>query len=478
MRIESLSFSSVKGFDGRQTVPIRDLTLIYGPNSSGKSSIFQCILLLKQSVSRISSTDSGILEFRSGPADLGGFKTFVHRHDVRREIGIGLTLSETDESLPYFEDTLEFELKFGLRRANDAEPHLLEVLLRDTSEVRFRYASETGTMRLADTASATALVQKWAAIYEADASRRPSRYADLAAGDRRWLRDWVRKRDCELSGWIPTWSVADLNRGKQGRPFGGSLDSPRSRILGLFIQWWRTWAARFTIRFNELLRNVVYVGPLREFPRRVATEASEGTGVGVRGERLVLHLARNPELVTAVNEAFISMEIPYRLAVERVFSDPIQDALGDVAIAVLHDTQSGVVLSPADVGFGLSQVLPVVVQLLGNHQKTILVEQPEIHLHPKIQSRLTDILITAAVKNGNKLLVETHSEHLLLRAQRRLREASTEGFGSNSLGVLFVRTVEGVGAVQDLRIDNSGQLLDPWPDGFFDERFDDLFVGI
>ena len=107
MRIESLSFSSVKGFDGRQTVPIRDLTLIYGPNSSGKSSIFQCILLLKQSVSRISSTDSGILEFRSGPADLGGFKTFVHRHDVRREIGIGLTLSETDESLPYFEDTLE-----------------------------------------------------------------------------------------------------------------------------------------------------------------------------------------------------------------------------------------------------------------------------------------------------------------------------------------------------------------------------------
>jgi len=160
MRIESLSFSSVKGFDGRQTVPIRDLTLIYGPNSSGKSSIFQCILLLKQSVSRISSTDSGILEFRSGPADLGGFKTFVHRHDVRREIGIGLTLSETDESLPYFEDTLEFELKFGLRRANDAEPHLLEVLLRDTSEVRFRYASETGTMRLADTASATALVQR------------------------------------------------------------------------------------------------------------------------------------------------------------------------------------------------------------------------------------------------------------------------------------------------------------------------------
>jgi len=257
MRIEGLSFSSVKGFDARQTVPIRDLTLIYGPNSSGKSSIFQCILLLKQSVPRISSTDSGILEFRSGPADLGGFKTFVHQHDVRREIGIGLVLSEaSDDLMPYFDTTFEIGLKFGLRGENDPEPHLLEVTLRDGSEIRFRYAPDTGTMRLADTASATTLVNKWAAIYELDAARRPSRYADLAPGDRRWLRDWARKHDCELSGWVPTWSLSDLNRGKQGRPFGGSLHSPRSGILHLFILWWRNWAARFTREFNDLLTEI------------------------------------------------------------------------------------------------------------------------------------------------------------------------------------------------------------------------------
>lgn len=96
MRLEGLSFSSIKSFDGPQSVPLRDLTLIYGPNSSGKSSIFQSILLLKQSVPRAYAAEPGVLEFRGGVADLGGFRTFVHEHDTRRRISINLSFCEAE----------------------------------------------------------------------------------------------------------------------------------------------------------------------------------------------------------------------------------------------------------------------------------------------------------------------------------------------------------------------------------------------
>lgn len=482
MRIEELTFSSVKSFNARQTVPLRDLTLIYGPNSSGKSSVFQCLLLLKQSVARAMATEPGVLEFRAGPADLGGFRTFVHQHDTARNITIGLRLSgaarSTTTTPNFFNDVLDIELSFGLRGDEDTEPHLVEVVLRDDAEVRFTHNAGSGALRLADAASSANLTNKWIRLYDEDAPRRPREYPDLNEADRRWLREWARKHDCDLNGWVPYWSLADFGRGKQGRPFGGSLDSPRNRVLTLFIHWWRMWVAEFTTALNGALRRVVYVGPLRDFPRRVATEASEGTGVGVRGERLVLHLARNPDLVDEVNAAFALMDIPYTLEVVNVLSETVQDALGDVAIAVLHDARTGVVLSPADVGFGLSQVLPVVVQLLGHRGATVLIEQPEIHLHPKVQSRLTDVLIRALVENGNRVLVETHSEHLLLRAQRRIRERSVPGFTNEQLGVQFVTSVDGMGVVKDLRVDESGGLSDPWPDGFFDERFDDLFTSL
>ncbi|WP_369131454.1 AAA family ATPase [Modestobacter roseus] len=210
----------------------------------------------------------------------------------------------------------------------------------------------------------------------------------------------------------------------------------------------------------------------------MATEASDAIGVGVRGERLVLHLARHGELVDQVNDAFRELEIPYRLKVDQVQSEAVQDALGDVAIAILSDVRTGVDVSPADVGFGLSQVLPVIVQLLGNTNSIILVEQPEIHLHPKVQSRLADVLIKSAVRGKNQVVVETHSEHILLRAQRRMRERQTAGFRAGSLGVQYVSSVEGRGVVQSLRVAADGSLLDPWPDGFFDERFEDLFATI
>jgi predicted ATPase len=133
-------------------------------------------------------------------------------------------------------------------------------------------------------------------------------------------------------------------------------------------------------------------------------------------------------------------------------------------------------VSPADVGFGISQSLPVIVQLVTSRNAVIAVEQPEIHIHPGLQTRLADLIIesTARETAANQVLIETHSEHLMLRLQRRVREGK---LSPNDLSVLYVdwNGDEQTAEVVQLPLDAEGSFLEPWPRGFFAERYDEIF---
>ncbi|TCC40291.1 DUF3696 domain-containing protein [Kribbella speibonae] len=477
MQIDSLAFASIKGFDARQEIGLKNLNLIYGANSSGKSSIFQALLLLQQSAQRAYGADRGVLEFRGSSVDLGGYRTFVHRHETKRPFTIEFGLSDQvrrpdNHGTMFFTGEIRVALTFGIL-GDDPEPDVVAVRISDAKNaVSFNHAGEPGILRLADSSSAQSMIQIWANSW---AERDKNPY-DLPSRYRRSIGDWLMRQEFSLHGWFPVLPLA-LIRGPKKRE-SSKGDSFRDDLIENLIYRWYQWQTDFAYELFEVLGRMIYVGPLREFPRRVVTEASNVEGVGVRGERLVLHLARRQDLIERVNDAFLALDINYELTVEQLKAYGTEDALGDVAIAVLKDKVTGVSVSPADVGFGLSQILPVVVQLVGNTNKIILVEQPEIHLHPKVQSRLADLLIASSVENNNTILVETHSEHLLLRAQRRLRERSVKGFTPAKLGIHYVSAARGKRLVQTLRISDNGSLVDPWPEGFFDERMDDLFAGV
>jgi hypothetical protein len=157
---------------------------------------------------------------------------------------------------------------------------------------------------------------------------------------------------------------------------------------------------------------------------------------------------------------------------------------------------SGFEMSPCDVGVGISQVIPVVTLALCRPELAAL-EQPELHLHPGAQVGLGDLFIEC-VQNGKidgqptsqRLLVETHSEHLLLRLLRRIRETTDDelpaghpGLRPDELSVIYVEPQAGGLAkdahegvrISQLRIDESGEFRDRWPRGFFEERAGELF---
>ena len=131
-----------------------------------------------------------------------------------------------------------------------------------------------------------------------------------------------------------------------------------------------------------------------------------------------------------------------------------------------------------DVGFGVSQVLPVIVQLFYVPDNSVIfIEQPEIHLHPNAQALLADVIIDAVNmredgKDRNiQVIIETHSEHLLRRFQRRISE---EKLSTSDLKAYFARNNRQASKLDKLKVDKYGNILN-WPEGFFGDIEDDMY---
>jgi len=150
---------------------------------------------------------------------------------------------------------------------------------------------------------------------------------------------------------------------------------------------------------------------------------------------------------------------------------------------IMMDRRSNTVVSHRDVGIGVSQVLPVLVSAYASRNQIVVIEQPEIHLHPALQADLGDVFIESALGNNkNRFVLETHSEHLLLRIMRRIRETASGKLpnGCNPVKpedvmVLFVEPDGKRSIIREMPLNKRGDLIKPWPGGFFEEDFQELF---
>ena len=133
-------------------------------------------------------------------------------------------------------------------------------------------------------------------------------------------------------------------------------------------------------------------------------------------------------------------------------------------------------------GIGISQVLPVVVAALEPSASLVAIEQPELHIHPAVQVGLGDLFIKGAKEYGINFLIETHSEHLILRLIRRIRETTENeippgviGIKPADVAVIYVQSTNAGVELVPLPIDETGEFTTRWPKGFFDERAEELF---
>jgi predicted ATPase len=233
-------------------------------------------------------------------------------------------------------------------------------------------------------------------------------------------------------------------------------------------------------------RQVKYLGPLREEPRSVypLQNTADPQDVGLQGEHTaaVFHRNRFTEVEWVPSSTFEDGEsdsyqiktvpleeavfdwITYLDVAEKVSTSDEGKYGYSLKVTMEHDSVSH---DLTHVGVGVSQVLPIVVMcLLAGRDTTLILEQPELHLNPKVQTRLADFFLSMAMLQ-KQCLIETHSEYLVNRL--RLRAVRAEGTSvSDLIKLYFVEKTDGLTRYRDVRLNEFGTLLD-WPKGFFDQ---------
>ena len=227
-----------------------------------------------------------------------------------------------------------------------------------------------------------------------------------------------------------------------------------------------------------LASGVKYVGPLRHAPHLPfgSSPDPDSGSVGIAGE----HVAAILQARRGIRRRF-----PLPGGINKLL--PLEEAVSEwLSFLELADSLSvhegtplvyGINLRPpglddsvplSAVGVGVSQVLPIIVQcLVAGPGALILLEQPELHLHPAAQQRLADFLI-ACTNWGQRILVESHSEYLVLRLRRRIAEDVSDEL-RRQVAILFAeRDKQGDTAFREVEMNEAGGVVE-WPDGFFDQ---------
>ena len=451
--INNLCIQNFKSWQNTGDMKFSKITGFFGPNSSGKTSILQWLLLLKQTAE--SPDLAHVLNFGDDRTyvNLGTFKDAVYHKPLN-----GITTgSSSQEALP-LEWSLAWELPKPLTVTN---PESRGGILFSPRKLRFN-----GSVRETGSKTTNRLVSQ------------NFSYQFLDEG-LEYLLGMERKR-LDRNEYDLTHSNIDLKR-MPGRVW--PLPAPikcygfPAQAAGYYQN--AGFLPDFNLAFEELFGRVFYLGPLREYPQRQYTwGGGQPSDMGRRGERVIDALlasrergekiARGRGYKQATVEEYVALWLRDLGLIHSFSVEAITEGSNLYQVRVQKTAASPPVLI-TDVGFGVSQVLPVLTLCFYVPEgSTIILEQPEIHLHPVVQAGLADVFIDAIRKRNIQIILESHSEHLLTRLQRRVAE---EAIASEDASLYFCeRDESSVSQLVSLELDLFGNIKN-WPKDFFGDEF-------
>ena len=597
--LTAVRVGNFKAFAEVQRVPLRPLTLIYGANSSGKSSIIHSLILARHAL-ETGEIDVNLTKVGGTAVDLGGFKQFVHQRNTASLVHFDWEISNHGFSRRLKEDLLPginkatFGLSIGL--SADESPlikdigeftpqQIIRTLIEAAKEKGDEIEVEKLESQLAEseahlTIEEVLALQKEVRVENCWLDLNDRRFLSLSSRAGAILRLDMLDRQHEVAKYliknlILAYSTADhvdpgeidsladaidelipsisfkIQRLFPQELIGKDVESPiRGLSLVTVRKESRLEDLKTVIRrhlpgmVEEILVGVGetvgreiaklnYLGPLRAYPpRHVAfSESNDQNWIAGGGAAWDL-VKKDSSIRQKVNQwlgdekklsTHYEVKKRYLLTIESIHGkftelasratskfrenrfdeegedlfweveeaiDEIPESLkkleslfSDIHEIVLFDKRSKTPVSHRDVGIGISQVLPVLVTCFASTDKIIAMEQPEIHLHPALQAELGDVFVESALgERKNTLIIESHSEHLLLRIMRRMRETAsgklTEGVPPvhpKDVMVLFVEPDGSHSIIREMPLNELGELVKAWPGGFFEEGFREVF---
>ena len=437
-----LRLKNFKSWKDTGDIALRPITAIFGANSSGKSALIQSLLLLKQTAE---ASDRNLTFHFGGVkalANLGDFGSVVHQHDRSGTVEMLLGWEA-----PPFSPLSPRLRRLGLMGANKRNDLQFVVRVDQRNGSDAPVSTEQMLYRLGDT--------------EFGMRRKPQ------------LNEFdLITRGVEIQPSLDE----PLDPRPLPRPIKcyGFPDEARLHFRGGLA------LSELVFALERRLRDIYYLGPLRAQPERdYRWSGARPTDVGRAGELAVDavlgsrrpngHTSTSPTmfdltLERQISDLFAEIGLLHEFRVEQIGDNPLYQ------VKVKQSETSPEALI-TDVGFGVSQILPVLVLCFyAPKDSTIILEQPEIHLHPAVQSALADVLIAARQRRDVQIIVESHSEHLLRRLQRRLAEGQLP---QRDLGVYFCENDGAESKLTTLELDPYGHITN-WPNDFFGDEFGDF----
>ena len=602
-RLKALRVGNFKAFADTQTIPIKPITLVFGPNSAGKSSFIHSLALAheaqfgrdKHGRARLDvhHTDIG-----GSSIDLGGYRQFVHRGQLRNSVewGAELKVAELGDGPRYRQlkqllsavDTVTLNVALGIvlddndRPIAGTAPHIRTIeILADGVEL-LRMSRRPGED--ADDRSASEFLQQFRESPKVAVKSMIDQAEEAGVDLLSLIKEEVNQNESDLEGRafqtlrvdrlasdhavfaqviqaiVETQTFALNTPDEMVDDALGSLLSklevrvdrflpsavvmPESDVAATdeitkALEFWLPRTLNDLIKglsevFGGELKQLQYLGPLRSFPsRHIAFTENEdsnwyaGGGYAwdvVRNDQNVrkavngwlgseklrtpyelrikelVNYAQLQDVETEVSDSWFFTELDedlkedgksYEEEVKEDFEFLMKHERGEAFSAdrieivnelVLMDMRSKTSVTHRDVGIGISQVLPVLVMSYASRGKLLAMEQPEIHLHPGLQAELGDVFIESALGDRqNTFILETHSEHLILRLMRRMRETfqgkntGLPPLTPDDIAVLYVEPDGTRSIVREMPLNELGELMKSWPGGFFEEGLREQF---
>jgi len=436
--ITNLRAKNFKSWADTGDLRIAPLTGFFGTNSSGKTSILQMLLTLKQTAESADRRQVLFTGDKNSLVDLGTFYDLIHNHERNKSVELKLswdlpeelniTNPETEKEILYSIESLSFTTSI-----RDIKIPTVEYFLYQFDKHKFGM-SQNESQR--------------------------ARYK-LDTGDYKTKR--VPGRVWPLPPPVKCYGFPD-------------------EAIGYFQN--TGFLPQFVLALEQMFSRTLYLGPLREYPQRNYIWAGETpSDVGRKGEDAVAALLaarddgkrrfrirgkkknRYITIEQRISEWMQKMALIYSFELKS-----IAENRKDYELRIKKSENSSEVLI-TDVGFGVSQILPVLVLCYyAPENSTIILEQPEIHLHPSVQAMLADVLMEVVKERKIQVIFESHSEYFLHRIQRRVAE---QQITPDQTVLYFCSMGETASHIENLQLDLSGNISN-WPKDFFGDATGDL----
>lgn len=434
--ITSFSVKNFRSLKNEAHVELKPITILCGVNSCGKTSIIKSLLLLKQT---IESEDTNNAITLNGPYQVAQ-KLKDLLFIFRRQEDNSLTYTFKIENEKKELGNISFSIRPFSPKNKEQDNILSNFEIKDTNGNFFKISRNSNGNYV------------------------PESNIDLKLGLPPEISEKVDETIVILQKFLPNilFYKSKNNKNMLSVPLF-VLDVVGNKKSDLYE----------TLKnFRDSIQKISYLGPLRASPQLAYLQFSDSNTtlddsgsncaqiLWKHGNDKIQFNKQKMNLLDALKQTFELLGINHSIEVTR------KDIVYSIGVNVNNKSKQTVPIT--DVGFGVSQLLPVILKgLLGEKESLIVLEQPEIHLHPSCKANLADLFIAWA-RDGQRMLVETHSTELIDRLRLRIIENPELKDIINIIFVSLDETCEEGSSIQEIHIDEMGVPL-KWPSGFCDE---------